>query len=118
MQIFVKSMTGKTVTLDVEPETILNAKKLFQYKEGIPPLQMMRMKLIFCGKQLEFTTALFPITISQYQIAQFHGPSCAPFWGCPPSYPQTYHPHLCYCASFYGKRCVSQPTDRNLIQSK
>ena len=62
-QIFVRTITGKTMTVDVsETENVAGLKRMIAEREGIPAGEM---RLIFAGKELNEERAL-----SDYNIGK------------------------------------------------
>ncbi|CAD8201346.1 unnamed protein product [Paramecium pentaurelia] len=81
-EIFIKTLTGKTITLDMEGLNmkVADIKEKIRNKEGIPPNQQ---RIIFQGKALEDETLIFQYNIhpesTLHLVLKLHG-------GCFPEY--------------------------------
>ena len=83
MQMFVKTLTGKIVTLVVEPSySIEGVKRLIQEKEGTPPDQQ---RLIFAGQLMEEGRMLFEYNVQKestiHMVLRMRGGMCDPTSG-------------------------------------
>uniref|UniRef100_A0A183CI12 Ubiquitin-like domain-containing protein n=1 Tax=Globodera pallida TaxID=36090 RepID=A0A183CI12_GLOPA len=68
MQIFLRLLTGRTITLEVEAgNTVADVKEMIEAKEGIPSFDQ---RLIFAGKQLEEKRTLADCNVQKGSTVQ------------------------------------------------
>jgi len=82
MQVFVKTLTGKTITVDCEPdESVESLKAKIQEKEGVAPDQQ---RIIFGGKQLDSLKSLSDYDIDDdstlHLVLRLRGGALSLYW--------------------------------------